>query len=761
MKYFIFIILFQSVSLAKEINLKWRAIPEAKKYKIQVSKSNTFEKTIYDAVVETNSQVRDLKSGIYYLRVQAADKNNVFGKWSAPFKLVVTAPIKPVEKEVIPESVGYEPVKTEWKAPEAAPQYLVKVVKDGKEIESAHTTDPKIDFTPKTTGNYEVKVQAAFDKYYGPAVVVKKYSVKEKPVLKNMTSQKSTAFTWAPVEGVKKYKVYLYKSDSRAPAGQKTPYMVVETEDPKAALGKLPPGKYVASVMGDSTNSSPVSEYTFDVKKEKPVEFEKIDLGFHYNIKSVDYYARINEAGKTSRAKTTGGEFGFEGNMQFSNSNFGLRAEGNWGNLLIDNQLVSFNELKLSGTYKWSLLREEYNTHITPFFGLRAWTMPIVIRSGGSTNDNLQVLAPTFMGPAFGFDVSHPLSRKWAIASRIQTSIPLSHSNLTNDGLNDPLKFTMNAKAEVGLKYGWKGNYRLIAMAGIQNDNFRYNTNSGPQGQTLNGDSEAEIDSFTASLGLEVTDEGAEFSNTRSPQYEKFSEFDLSIKYALTPMSYRGVLVEAMQSGNNNGANPRPSFNGAFSGNFELETRGYFPSSKHGLRFMGAWGGYTYNNLTISYPEFLAQWAFRFDTNKESILRFNNYLGVRSWQVPIVTIDTNSSSSSEHFFSHNPQLLGLADTAEVSYLFAKSWKARFAAELSIPIVGTNRDSIVDKIRPDLMSYKFDLNIIKSFSSDLSAGVALGYRADRLQYVPLNSFNSASSTVELTAPVLGLFGTYSF
>ncbi|MBK9293520.1 MAG: hypothetical protein IPM57_03610 [Oligoflexia bacterium] len=753
--------LLSFVAQAKDVKLKWKPIPGAKKYKIQISNTDTFEKTIFEKTLETNQHLKDLKSGIYYLRVQAIDANNIYGTWSSPFKLVVTAPIKPIESEAKPESIGMEQVQTQWSAPqEAAPKYLVKVIKDGKEIETKQTSDPQIDFKPKSKGHYEVKVQAAFENYFGPPVTVKKYVVNERTPIKNLNSQKTVAFNWEPVKNAKKYKIELFKTNSRSPASNNKPYMVIETEDPKAALGKLPPGQYVASVSTDTL--TPVTEYSFDIKKEKPVEFEKVDLKFHYNVRSIDYYTRVHEAGKSSSTNTVGGEFGFEANMQLSNSAFGLRVEGAWGNLLIEQQLISFNELKFSASYKWSIAREFYNTEITPFFGARAWSMPIVIRSGGSSDNNLQVLAPTFAGPILGFDVLHPLSSKWALFSRFQVSMPLTHSNLTNDGLNSPLEPTVNGKVELGVKYALKNNYRLFAMLGMQGDHFRYYTSNGAQGNNSSGETTAEISSTNASVGLEVTDGAGEFSNLESPKFEKFSEFDLSMRYLLSPMSYRAYLAEVAQSsqgGGGNGAQANPRFDGAFSGNIELETRGYFPGSKHGMRLMAGWGGYTYNNLTISYPEYFAQWAYRFNLDQSKAFRFNNYFGFRSWQVPIVTID--NSPQGQHFFSHNPQLLGLAETFEVTYALSSSWKLKLSAELSVPILATNRDSVVDKIKPEYMSYRADFNIIKSFSNDLSMGAAIGYKADRLNYVPLNSFNNISSTAELSAPLVGVFGVYSF
>jgi hypothetical protein len=63
-----------------------------------------------------------------------------------------------------------------------------------------------------------------------------------------------------------------------------------------------------------------------------------------------------------------------------------------------------------------------------------------------------------------------------------------------------------------------------------------------------------------------------------------------------------------------------------------------------------------------------------------------------------------------------------------------------------------------------MSWRVQLQGIKAFTPDLSAGLGAGYTMTNINYVPSTSSNfsgGGTSYAQISAPVFSLFGKYSF
>src|SRR4051812_46505504 len=116
-----------SFAQGKEVKLKWKVIEGAKKYNLEVASDQDFNKKILEKTVEKNSYPTEMRSGIYYLRVQGIDVLGRPGQWSKSFRLAVTAPIKPSEDVVDNKKITFfknaPKVESSWKSADRATSY--------------------------------------------------------------------------------------------------------------------------------------------------------------------------------------------------------------------------------------------------------------------------------------------------------------------------------------------------------------------------------------------------------------------------------------------------------------------------------------------------------------------------------------------------------------------------------------------------------------------------------------------------------------
>ncbi len=772
----LYCLLFSNLLQAKEVQLKWKAIEDARGYNLEVASDKEFRKVIVQQKVMEDSFKYDLKSGVYYLRVQALNGFSREGEWSKPFKLVVTAPViakvldeKPVQTEKVSFSAARKSsVKTQWSPPEPAPKYLVTLKKDGKEVQKIETVSPEADFEPKDEGNYEIDVSSSLDDQYGPPVTIKKFKLEKAKDSGEFASRSSIHMKVEPDPEAKFYQIAIYKTTEEdvganrnpASAADSKPYLTVRSLSSKFNMGKLPAGRYVATVTPVHTDSlinpSPenlgsISDYTFDVKKTKPVEFEKVDLTFKYSMRTVNYNEYITENSSSTNTAATGADVSIDGSMWLANSDWGLKIKGIISNLLLNNSLVSTSEIQAASQYRFHYLKF--------LAGARVWQMPMLVpnnNSNGSASTTYQNFTPSFLGPMLGVDYTLPLSKRWAINAQGSVSAPLSHSSFSSKYMQETPNFTINPKIELGFKYAFNGNIRFLAMAGASSDKFSYSTFNGNNNTTLTSASQSKVsvDSFLGTVGAEITDDGASFDGQRSIQHEKFSDLDFTARYSYMPTTYSAHIPE--NSSGSSGSSSSPTDVGFYSpsNGYEFDATGFFIGSHHGIKLSANWTSYSYLNTSLSIPEFEVKWAYRRSLSKNAKFNWRNLFGIRSWQLPIVLPEANQGT----FTAENPQILSLAEGLEAHYGFAENWDAKLAAEISVPVLIANQGTEINAIYSNYISYKYEAAIIRKFSNDLAGGLSFGYKSDQLQY---QAATVSNSSVTVTAPVITLFGTYSF
>ncbi|MDZ4675902.1 MAG: hypothetical protein SGI74_00190 [Oligoflexia bacterium] len=759
---------------AKEVNLKWRAIEGAKLYNLEVATDDSFNKKVIEKSVKLNNLPSNLKPGVYYLRVQAVDALERPGIWSKPFRLAITAPVQPLVEIAEPQKITFSKkspnVETSWRPAENATNYKVVILKDGKEYKSFETKDPKSDFKPTEPGNYKITVRTGMEGSFGAPTTIQELNIEKKEITapqlqmgqsEKWSSRKSIPFKWAPVEAAQYYRLKIYKvengqTDVRSLASTSQPIIdAPHIDSPEYSTGKLPPGKYIAVIEARESDETvaPTTEYQFDVKNMKPIDFDRFDFTARYTVTPIDYSSTMREiSSANNKSSTIGGNMLLEGHLWFPDSRWGVKAGGVWGGFSINNTNITYNDLNLAASYKFSGSNKGLMTTIRPYVGGRLWTIPIISRA--LITAPMQVYTPTLYGPVGGVDITKPLNDTWALTGRMQVSVPLGNSAIGGGGSAGFIKVDpeVSSKTEFGAKYGFKGNMRLLAMAGFQQDVIRWTPNAGSRTQK----SEVNMSSPTFSIGIEATDDGGMFrSSENTVREDKFSNFDLTFRYSLTPASYSSKLQE------NNSQST--SFSGETSGLADIDATGWFHGSNHALRAIAGWGGFTYKNSTVSYPEFMLQWGYRpqIKTPKGSIY-IKNFFGLRSWQVPVLAYD----QATTQFYSRAPQLLGPANTFQVFQKFSQVWTMRLGAELSAPIVAANKQADIDRILPGAMSHKLDVAFIREFSEDFSVGGGFGYKEDQIQYIPTTSQSGTpsaerSSRAVLTTPAYSVFGVYTF
>jgi predicted phage tail protein len=126
---------------AKDISispsLQWTAVPEAKTYRVQLSKESNFARLILDnnAVTSNSLQVNGLQDGItYYWRVRATNEvgNSAFSSvWSFQAKVPINPPITPVLTSPADKSTGLPTnLKLTWESISNADTYRLEVSKN-------------------------------------------------------------------------------------------------------------------------------------------------------------------------------------------------------------------------------------------------------------------------------------------------------------------------------------------------------------------------------------------------------------------------------------------------------------------------------------------------------------------------------------------------------------------------------------------------------------------------------------------------------
>ena len=91
----------------------------------------------------------------------------------------------------------------------------------------------------------------------------------------------------------------------------------------------------------------------------------------------------------------------------------------------------------------------------------------------------------------------------------------------------------------------------------------------------------------------------------------------------------------------------------------------------------------------------------------------------------------------------------------------KKTVARPTPSKASEVLVTNKSSNMEKIFSSDMSYKAQIETVKSFNEDLSAGFGLGYKSEQLRYVSTGLNDSTSSRISVSAPIISLFSTYTF
>jgi hypothetical protein len=788
--------LLSTISIAKEVDLKWKSIEDAKKYNLEVSKDPEFKKTVLEKTIKINNLKYELDSGIYYLRVQGVNELGKPGVWSKPFKLVVTAPIKPSDSSDIenPKSISFSrkapDVETTWNSGEGATGFHVVVKKDGEEVFSEDTKKAKTSFRPTEAGEYTVSVSSQYGKYRGPPVVVNTLSVEktkpaplvppvvEEKTHKRWTNKKPVDLAWHPVPGADNYNLKIYQilppsaNGGRAPASTGSLKKLVATypsiKDGHFKIPPLPPGRYVANIEAaiDSESEKSTSEYKFEVKRAKPIEFEKFDLAFHFKFTQIKYMSNLAEnANASSSTNSTGGAGEIKSSMYFPDSNIGVRLDAAWGGFLINNINITYNDFSLAATYLLLKPDGALKIDVRPYLGARAITAPIIINTNDGSNSTTitQIFTPTLFGPMAGFDIYKSITERISLLSNIQITAPIAVSSIGQ--VSTPLDTSViNPKIELGAGYQVSENYKVVALVGFQDDKLRWTSQTsqtsqspsggGPNSSTVSGSSQASTSATSFIIGVETSEDLA------SKTTDRFSDLDLSARYIYKAFNYSAIVQENKTS--QSAGKYDTAMKGAFSGEVETEVLGWLNHSNHGTRIVAAWGGVAVNGTTVSYPEFYGQWAYRFkNQRRRTDWQFNNYLGVRSWVVPDLVLQQNNRSGDTGQPTRMPQLVGAAETVQVVKHFGSKWAAQGGFEISAPALTANKDANISKIFYTATSAKAELGGTRSFSEDLNVNLGIGYRYDQLKYVAPNYSDSEASTLQNWSPTVSLGATYSF
>ncbi|MCC6276828.1 MAG: hypothetical protein IT289_02805 [Oligoflexia bacterium] len=758
-----FLSLYSFVANAKPVDLKWKQIDGAKAYELEVSESPEFTKTVLSKTVKTNALTHDLKAGSYYLRVRGIDQLKRPGKWSRPFNLAVTAPIKPMANPQEASNIKFiskaPTVPTEWKTSDKSSGFKVVVVKDGKEVFSQDTKDAKIDFKPSEPGNYKVIVRSAIGNKFGPPVPVKQFQVEQTelnpPVWaenkKRWRPGRPVELQWHGVEGAEAYSVRIYKksSDSRGLANEKPLNEFKNLEEPRYLVADLPEGKYFATVSSHEGKIEKPStlNYEFEVKKERPIEVDHFELSGRYSFfPTLTYTSGFRETGRTdSRSRSLAGEFIFDGEFFSAYSSIGVKIEGTWGGLLISGKNLSYNRFVAAALFRTKIFGLTFKPHM----GLKVWTMPIIAANDDGDTSHPIIMSVTTAGPTTGMEVEKQVNPKWTLFGRGALGVPMVAASL-GSGLRQEIIPSVTGKFTLGAKYAFNSDITLTAEGGLQTDRVIWKPSRTPSGGTPGtSNSHVTMESTVASVGIESAEMGDMLSGD-STQAESaknmFSTFDLKAQYSYTPWKYT-----LSQPGE------RPAdFTSGFAGHGELEAIGWFGQSKNGFRATAGWGGLSYQNTTVSFLDFEAQWGRKLGVfASDSPWKLYNFLGARSWTVPMILID-----STTNFFLMSPNLFGLSDQIALSYDWSDNWQSRFTAAVSAPLMAFNKPSWVSEHSVGDVSTKLELTTTRYVGDEFSLGLALGFRSEHLSY-KLDNAGPNTGRITMDSPTIALLGAYQF
>ena len=282
----------------KSIPLQWNQVPNANRYRLQISMDNAFSKVVLDTDVSgLEFKWFDLKPGQFFWRVCGLTEGNREGEWSetASIEVAIAAP-KIGAPKVIQQKVTQKkdlekppkPVMLNWSPNTAAKYYELRVSpsKDLKNAKSYLTNTNTTEVPVPAPGEYFYQVRALDDtkkpisKFSETAAFQLKTELALPPPpapdlkpkdVEVAFSKKNNAvkFNWPPVEGANSYRIEISKDPDF-----ETQLNSQDVRTNAYEFKDLPEGKIHWRVRSQDDKDEMVSDWSqgeFNLKEVPPV----------------------------------------------------------------------------------------------------------------------------------------------------------------------------------------------------------------------------------------------------------------------------------------------------------------------------------------------------------------------------------------------------------------------------------------------------------------------------------------------------------
>jgi len=159
-----FLLVFGSLSFAREVSFSWEPMEGAQQYEIQLSNSEDFTKPLKAQTLDAPNFSATLDPGKYFYRVRVIDKAKHPGKWSNTAPVTVAPPAPELIKPPQAYETSYYEHKPEieftWKAIDLTATYEI-IIKDSTGTEVINTTSDKASFKASLPGgDYQWQVRS-------------------------------------------------------------------------------------------------------------------------------------------------------------------------------------------------------------------------------------------------------------------------------------------------------------------------------------------------------------------------------------------------------------------------------------------------------------------------------------------------------------------------------------------------------------------------------------------------------------------------
>ncbi|MBI3181263.1 MAG: hypothetical protein HYZ28_03880 [Myxococcales bacterium] len=144
------------------VALRWKAVPGAARYELEIARDSGFKQVVLRTAVETaGHRWEELPAVTYYWRVRSIDAEGRLGEWSAPQTIAPAAaapsPVAPANGEVVACSESARSVQLTVESSRFLKEYFFEVASDARftsRLAERRSTTARADFPLTATGTF-------------------------------------------------------------------------------------------------------------------------------------------------------------------------------------------------------------------------------------------------------------------------------------------------------------------------------------------------------------------------------------------------------------------------------------------------------------------------------------------------------------------------------------------------------------------------------------------------------------------------------